>query len=83
MRGMVVKCSETIVAKVVVGNRDSTEYTSMRFLAERAPDIPAPRAYGMVALGPFRVTFMSYIPGITLAQAWPILSHNGKLSIQQ
>ncbi|CAG8928858.1 unnamed protein product [Penicillium salamii] len=83
VRGMIVKCSETIVAKVVVGNRDSTEYTSMRFLAERAPDIPAPRAHGMVALGPFGVIFMSYIPGITLAQAWPILTHNGKLSIQR
>jgi aminoglycoside phosphotransferase (APT) family kinase protein len=55
----------------------------MRFLAERAPDIPAPRAHGLIALGPFRVVFMSYIPGITLAQAWPSLSHEGKLSIQQ
>lgn len=82
VRGMVVQCSESIVAKVV-GNRDSTEYTSMRFLAERAPDIPAPRAHGMVALGPFSVIFMSYVPGITLAQAWPILSHDGKLSIRR
>lgn len=83
VRGMVVQCSESIVAKVVIGNRDCTEYTSMRFLAEQAPDIPVPRAHGMVALGPFSVIFMSYIPGITLAEAWPSLSHNGKLSIQQ
>lgn len=83
VRGMVVQCSESIVAKVVVGNRDSTEYASMKFLAERAPDIPAPRAHGMVALGPFSVIFMSYVPGITLSQAWPILSHDGKLSIRR
>jgi hypothetical protein len=79
----VVKCNEDIVAKVIWGNMDYTEYTSMQFLAERAPDIPAPRTHSLIALGPFRVIFMSYIPGITLAQAWPRLSHEGKLSIQQ
>ena len=42
----------------------------MQFLAERAPDIPAPRTHGLIALDPFRVIFMSYVPGITLAQAW-------------
>jgi len=83
VRGVVVKCNEDIVAKVIWGNRDYTEYTSMRFLAERAPEIPAPRAHGLIALGPFRVIFMSYILGTTLAQAWPSLSHEGKLSIQQ
>lgn len=83
VRGVVIKCNEDIVAKVILGNRDYTEYTSMQFLAERAPDIPAPRAHGLIAFGPFRVIFMSYIPGITLAQAWPSLSHEGKLSVQQ
>jgi aminoglycoside phosphotransferase len=82
-RGMVVQCSENIVAKVVIGNGDSTEYTSLRFLAERAPDIPVPRAHGMVALGPFSVIFMSYVPGMTLAQAWSALSQTEKSSIQQ
>lgn len=83
VRGVVVKCNDDIVAKVILGNRDYTEYTSMEFLAERAPDIPAPRPYGLIAFGPFRVIFMSYIPGTTLAQAWSVLSHEGKLSIQQ
>lgn len=83
VRGIVVQCSEEIVAKVVTGNEDSTEYTSMQFLAERAPDIPAPRTHGLITLGPFSVLFMSYVPGITLAQAWPDLSHKEKLSIQQ
>ncbi|GAB1201945.1 hypothetical protein APSETT445_000543 [Aspergillus pseudonomiae] len=66
------------------GNQDYTEYTGMQFLMERAPNVPAPRPYyGLVALGPFRVIFMSYIPGTTLAQAWPNMSHEEKLSIQR
>ena len=83
IRGVVVKCDEHIVAKVITGNKDYTEYTSMQFLMEQAPYIPAPRPHGLVAFGPFRVIFMSYVPGITLAQAWPNLSHKEKLSIQR
>lgn len=83
VRGVVVQCSDNIVAKVVVGDQDSTEYTSMQFLAKQAPDIPAPRVHGLVALGPLRVVFMSYVPGATLARAWPSLSHDEKSSIQQ
>lgn len=83
IRGVVVKCNEDIVAKVIWGNEDYTEHTSMQFLAERAPDVPAPRAHGFIKLGPFRVIFMSYIPGTTLAEVWPSLSQENKLSIQQ
>ncbi|OJI90950.1 hypothetical protein ASPTUDRAFT_186735 [Aspergillus tubingensis CBS 134.48] len=83
VRGMVVKCNENIVAKVITGNRDYTEYTSMQFLEKRAPQIPAPRPHGLVAFGPFRVIFMSYVPDMTLTQAWPNLSHENKLSIQR
>ncbi|CAL5872515.1 uncharacterized protein PFLUO_LOCUS6779 [Penicillium psychrofluorescens] len=83
VRGVVVKCSEEIVAKVILGDQDYTEYTSMEFLAEWAPDIPVPKAHGLIAFGPFRVIFMSYIPDITLAKVWPSLSHKGKLFIQE
>lgn len=83
VRGIVVKCNHDIVAKVVLGNRDYTEYTSMQFLAERAPNIPAPRPHGLIAFGPLRVIFMSFIPDVPLSAAWPKLSHEGKLSIQQ
>ncbi|KDB21389.1 hypothetical protein H109_06687 [Trichophyton interdigitale MR816] len=34
VRGMVVKCNEDIVAKVITGNKDYTEYTSLKFLAK-------------------------------------------------
>ena len=83
IRGVVVKCDNSIIAKVILGNRDYTEYTSLKFLAERAPDIPAPRPHGLIAFGHFRVIFMSYIPDITLAKVWIDLSHEAKLSIQQ
>ncbi|GFG16442.1 hypothetical protein IFM61392_09509 [Aspergillus lentulus] len=83
VRGVVVKCNEDIVAKVVTGNDDYTEYTSMQYLLKWAPDIPAPRPHGLVAFGPFRVIVMSYIPGTTLTQAWPKLVHEEKLSIQR
>lgn len=82
VRGVVVKCSNQIVAKVIWGNKDYTEYTSMEYLARKAPDIPAPRPHGLIAFGPFRVIFMSFIPDMTLTQAWPSLSHREKLSIQ-
>lgn len=83
VRGVVVKCSEDIVAKVILGDQDYTEYTSMQFLAEWAPNIPLPKTHGLIAFGPFRVIFMSYIPDVTLAKVWPNLSHEGKLFIQK
>lgn len=54
----------------------------MEYLAKNAPDIPAPRPHGFIELGPFRLIFMSYIPDMTLTQAWPQLSHEDKLSIR-
>ena len=82
VRGVVVKCSEEIVAKVITGNQDYTEYTSMQYLAERVPGIPVLRPHGLIAFGPFRVIFMSYIPGVTLTQAWPNLPDQEKQLIQ-
>lgn len=84
IRGVVVKCSEEVVAKVITGDHnDTTEYTTMQYLAECAPDIPAPTPHGLIRFGPFRVILMSYIPGMTLAQVWSRLSHKEKDSIQQ
>jgi len=82
VRGVVLKCSDQIVAKVIMGFRDSTEYTSMQYLAEHAPDIPAPRPHGLIDLHPFTVIFMSYIPSMTLTKAWPTLTHENKVSVQ-
>ncbi|KAI1947356.1 hypothetical protein LOZ53_001460 [Ophidiomyces ophidiicola] len=84
VRGMVVRCNEDIVAKVISGNKKNyTEYTSMQFLEQHAPDIPAPRPHGLIDFEPFQVIFMTYIPDMTLTEAWPDLSHDEKLSIQR
>ncbi|OAT01022.1 uncharacterized protein BDCG_16852 [Blastomyces dermatitidis ER-3] len=84
IRGVVVKCNEEVVAKVITSDtNDTTEYTAMQYLAERAPDIPAPKPHGLIRFGPFRVIFMSYIPDMTLAQVWSSLSPKEKVSIQQ
>ncbi|OOG00559.1 hypothetical protein ASPCADRAFT_38968 [Aspergillus carbonarius ITEM 5010] len=81
-RGIVVKCSDNIVAKVIMGTKEFTEYTSLQYLAEYMTDIPAPKPHGLIVFAPFRAVFMSYIPGMTLNQTWPTLSHNERVSIQ-
>ncbi|KAM5432816.1 hypothetical protein MferCBS31731_007342 [Microsporum ferrugineum] len=82
-RGVVVKCSDDIVAKLIMGNDEYTEYTILQYLERWMPDIPAPRPHGLIAFAPFRVVFMSYVPGMTLTKAWPNLTHEDKLSIQR
>lgn len=82
VRGIVAKCSDDLVAKVLIANGDYTEYTAMQFLAERAPDIPAPKPHGLIRFGPFCVIFISYIPSMTLTEAWPHLLHEEKVSVQ-
>jgi hypothetical protein len=67
IRGIVVECNNDIAAKVINGNTDHIEYTSLQYLAKEAPDIPAPRPHWFIALGPFRVIFMSCIPDMTLS----------------
>ena len=81
-RGAVFKCSDEVVAKVISGSFDSTEYTSMQYLHKYAPDIPAPRPHGLVNIGNFWAMFMTYIPSITLEEAWPSLYHEQKVSVQ-
>lgn len=81
-RGTVFKCSDKVVAKVILGFHNSIEYTSMQYLYKYAPEIPAPRPRGLVDLGNFWAIFMTYIPSITLEKAWPSLCHEQKVSIQ-
>jgi hypothetical protein len=81
-RGVVVKCSDQVVAKVFTGTGDNTEYSALQYLADKMPDIPAPRPHGLIEFKPFRAIFMSYISSMTLEEAWPSLSHESKLSVQ-
>ncbi|CAG8348286.1 unnamed protein product [Penicillium salamii] len=82
IRGIVVQCSDDIVAKVITTKGDYTEYTSLQYLAEQIPEIPAPRPCGLIKFGSFCIIFMSYIPSMTLSKAWPCLSHEQKISVQ-
>ncbi|KAH7323907.1 kinase-like domain-containing protein [Rhexocercosporidium sp. MPI-PUGE-AT-0058] len=82
-RGVVLKCNDNLVAKIVRGNSDYTEYTSLQYLAEHAPDIPAPKPHGLIRFDSVRVIFMTYFPSITLEKAWSSLTHDNKVLIQQ
>ena len=83
-RGAVFKCGDKIVAKVVRKSLpDTTEYTSIQYLAQHLPDFPAPKPHGLVNLGRYEVIFMSYIPSRTLTEAWPSMTHDHKVSIQR
>ncbi|PLB48814.1 hypothetical protein P170DRAFT_407493 [Aspergillus steynii IBT 23096] len=82
VRGVVVRCSDEIIAKVIDGRIDYTEYTSMQYLMKWAPDFPAPKPHGLIQYGVFRVIFMTYIPDTTLTTVWPDLTHENRLSIR-
>ncbi len=77
----VVKCSANIVAKIVPSLEDYTEYTSMQYLVQHAPDIPAPKPLGLVSSNRTSYIFMSFVPGLTVNQIWPQLSRDQKASI--
>ncbi|TVY50381.1 hypothetical protein LCER1_G007878 [Lachnellula cervina] len=81
-RGVVLKCNPRLAAKIIQGNDDYTEYTSLQYLEEHAPDIPVPRPHGLVKFGSARIIFMTYFPSTTLESAWPNLTHENKLLIQ-
>ena len=69
----VVKCSSTIVLKIVPQVEDFTEYNSMLYLARHGADIPAPKALGMVTSNSIAYIFMSLAPGMTVDRVWPKL----------
>jgi hypothetical protein len=74
IRGVVLKCNEELVAKAIGNDGDYTKYTSMQYLADNAPDIPALKPHHLVLLVNFRIMFMTYFPSVPLQQAWPKLS---------
>lgn len=81
-RGMVLKCNEDLAAKVIRGDSDFTEYTSLQYLAKHAPHIPAPKPHGLITLKNVTIIFMTYLPSTTLERVWSSLSHDNKVIIQ-
>lgn len=89
-RGGVLRCGDgsgsDIAIKVVPASETTafeTEYSALLYLAENAPDFPAPKPHGLIGLGDSRLMLMSYIPSTTLKSVWPTLSDSNKLSIQR
>ncbi|KAJ5105243.1 hypothetical protein NUU61_002590 [Penicillium alfredii] len=82
IRGVVMKLNDDLVVKVITNKGDYTEYTAMQYLAEQAPEIPAPRPHGLIRFGSYCAIFMSYIPSMTLTEAWPNLPHEERVSVQ-
>ncbi|RDW91203.1 hypothetical protein BP5796_02368 [Coleophoma crateriformis] len=82
-RGVVLKCNTNLIAKIIRGNSNYTEYTSIQYLAEHAPEIPAPKPHGLVKFHNVRILFMTHFPSMTLESAWPKLIHEDKISIQK
>ena len=64
----VVKCSANIVAKIVLSFEDYTEYISLQYLAQHAPDIPAPKPLGLMASNGTSYIFMFFVPGLIVNQ---------------
>lgn len=54
-----------------------TEYSALVYLAENAPDFPAPKPHGLIELGYSLLILMSYIPSATLKSVWPNRYDNG------
>ena len=77
----VIQISENVVVKVT-RNLDEVEHDVLRFLEERIPTIPSPRALGFVTLGPMHLMFMTLVPGVALESRWPSLSADEKKNIQ-
>lgn len=62
---------------------DPDEASSMRFLENHAPALPAPRCLGLLTIGRRSLLFMTKVPGDTLESRWTNLSAQSKTDIQQ
>jgi aminoglycoside phosphotransferase (APT) family kinase protein len=78
----VLRCGDVAI-KVAGVETLGSEYSALEYLAEHAPDFPAPRPHGLIGLGNARPILMSYIPSATLQSVWPNLGHDNKLSIRR
>lgn len=78
----VIQISPDVAVKVT-RNIDPDEHDVMRYLEERIPAIPVPRALGLVTVGATAFMFMTFIPGTTLEERWPSLSPEAKEKIRE
>jgi hypothetical protein len=67
-RGGVLQCGD-IAIKVVPAGALGSEYSALEYLAEHAPDFPAPKPHGLLGFGNSRLVLMSYIPSATITNS--------------
>ena len=79
----VVRCSQTVVVKIVPEIDDYTEYTSMQYLMQHGADIPLPEPLGLITSNKTAYIFMSFIPGKTIDKVWSKMHQEQKLSISE
>lgn len=77
----VIQISQSVTVKIA-HSLDHDEHDVLRYLEERIPSIPAPRALGLITVGPIAFMFMTLIPGSTLEARWPSLSSDAKRKIR-
>ena len=80
---MVFRWKSHYAIKVIRDMKDFTEYTSLLYLDEHMPSVPAPRPHGLVKIGNLFLMFVTYLPSMTLEKVWKSLSQIQKISIQE
>ncbi|KAI9761007.1 MAG: hypothetical protein M4579_001270 [Chaenotheca gracillima] len=79
---MVFKCGLAIAIKIVRHYEDFTEYTSLQYLERYKPNVPAPRPLGCILMSGLSIIFMTYVPEMTLEEAWTQSNETQKISVQ-
>ncbi|KLU80950.1 hypothetical protein MAPG_00046 [Magnaporthiopsis poae ATCC 64411] len=80
---MVWKISGSLVDKYS-GGPDTTEYWTLRYFAEHAPDLDTvPKPHGLLAFGNTTISLATYLLSMNLWDAWPSLTQENKQPIQE
>ena len=74
----ILKLNEDVVVKIVPQPKYTREYTTLLYLEEHCPEIPAPKPLGMIQINSQVLMFMSFVPGETLETVWPSLDQDQK-----
>lgn len=67
---MVVRIGHGIAAKISDKQQSKNEHSCLQYLQTHLPSFPAPRTHGLIEIGFYSITYMTYIPGFDLERAW-------------
>lgn len=80
---MVFKFTAGTVVKAVRRVHDYTEYTTLQYLQQHRPSIPAPKPLGLVRMSGISLIFMTHMPSTALGEVWHKLDGDQKNSIRE